>query len=292
MTRHQQNYFTSTDNLQLYEQWWRPENPKAVVIIVHGVGEHSSRYTHVAAHLTRHNYAVYTFDLRGHGRSAGDRCFVRSFDEYLADLSVLVQDVRKDESGKPVFMLGHSLWGAIATLFAIQHQHLLNGLALSGPALKLGDDIPPYLTKVSKLIGRWFPKLPTLKLDGNAVSRDPLVVHAYNSDPLNYHGGILAATGAAIIRGTQLIQSRMEVITLPLLIMHGTADRLTNPDGSRQLYTRAQSRHKTLKLYEGLYHEIMNEPEKEQVLADILHWLEDTYSRNTPAVNESSLKRE
>jgi acylglycerol lipase len=273
--RHNQGNFKAADGLSLFEQWWRPETgPKAAVAIVHGLAEHSSRYAHVAEHLARGGYAVDTFDLRGHGRSEGRRAFIRSFDEFLADLDLFLARVRSRHRRTPVFLLGHSMGGGITPLFVITRKPDISGLILSAGALKISDDISPLLIRMSGIVGRILPKLPTIKLDSSAISRDPEVVKHYDNDPLNYRGGTPARTGAEIVRATRRIQAQMEAITLPLLILHGTADRLTDIEGSKQLYARAASSDKTLKLYDGLYHEILNEPEKARVLEDIVQWLD------------------
>ncbi len=272
--QHEEGYFEGVDDCELYEQWWRPPTPQAVVIIVHGLAEHSSRYTPAATYLASQGFAVYTFDLRGHGNSDGDQAYVQSFRDYLADLGILLSRVQEREPDKSIFLFGHSLGGAIATLFVIRYLPFLRGLILSAPALKTGSSIPPLLVRLSGIVGRIAPKLATIKLEAKAISRDPQVVEAYEQDPLVYRGGILARTGAETNGAIKEIQARMEEVTLPLLIMHGTADRLTEVEGSKQLYTRAESKDKQLKLYEGLYHEILNEPEKEQVLGDMLNWLQ------------------
>ena len=266
--------FEGADGFQLFERWWVPEGEtKAVVVIVHGLAEHSGRYSHVAKGLNENGYAVYSFDLRLHGRSGGAKAFVKSFDDYLADLDVFLARVREKEPLKPLFVLGHSMGGTITTLYEITRKPDIRGLMLSGAALKMGDDIAPILITLSGIIGTILPKLPTVKLDSGAISRDPQVIRSYDADPLNYRGGTPARTGAEIVRATKIIGERMEAIEVPLLIMHGTADRLANIEGSKELNDRASSSDKTLKLYEGLYHEILNEPENEEVIADIVEWM-------------------
>jgi acylglycerol lipase len=267
--------FEAADGFQLFERWWTPEGEtKAAVVIVHGFAEHSGRYFHVAESLINSGYAVYTFDLRLHGKSGGAKAFVRSFDEYLSDLDVFLDRTRERQPQKPLFLLGHSMGGSISTLFAITRKPDIRGLLLSAAALKMGDDISPILISLSGIIGTILPKLPTVKLDSSAISRDPKVIESYDNDPLNYRGGTPARTGAEMVRATKIMQERMGEIDLPLLIMHGTEDRLANIDGSRQLQERARSSDKSLKLYEGLYHEILNEPEKDQVMTDIIEWMD------------------
>ncbi len=272
--RHKTGTFEARDGLQLFGQAWEPvDGTDAVVVIVHGYGEHSGRYAHVARRLALQNFIIETFDLRGHGRSEGDRAFISSFDQYTRDVHVFAKRVREKHPDLPVFLLGHSLGGLIAATYILDFQPRIGGVILSSPALKISEDLSPLLRKMSGLIAKILPKLPTLKLDASLISRDPKVVEAYANDPLVYHKGTLAKTGAEIIHATQKIQAKMEMLRLPMLIFHGTADRLTDPEGSKQLYLRAKSPDKILKLYEGFYHETMNEPEKEKVLNDVVGWL-------------------
>ena len=273
---HSTGIYESDDGLRLFEQEWSPEGtPRAGVVIVHGYGEHSGRYVHVAEELTRNGYAVSTFDLRGHGQSQGDpRTFVRSFDEHLDDVERFLSRVRERHPGHPLFLFGHSMGGTIATLFAIVRQPEIRGLLLSGASLKLSDNYSPSLITLAKIISLVLPKLRLIKLDASAVSRDPEVVRDYVTDPLVYHSGIPARTGAEMNRAMERIRQGMETLEVPLLIMHGTDDLLADPEGSRQLYDHAESDDKDLRLYEGLYHEILNEPEKAEVLADMVEWLD------------------
>jgi acylglycerol lipase len=272
---HKESTFETRDGLRLFEQSWIPAGEsKAAVVIVHGFAEHSSRYKHVANYLTDRNYSVHSFDLRGHGRSEGERAFIRSFDNYLNDLELFLSRLQEREPGRRVFVLGHSMGGSISSLYTITRKPNLRGLILSAPALKISDSISPFLVRLSVLIGHLLPKLRTIKLDSKAISRDPEVVKSYDSDSFVYRGGIPALSGAEMVQATNRIQARMSEISLPLLIMHGTADALTDVEGSRQLNAGACSTDKTLKLYENLYHEILNEPEKAQVLDDMVLWLD------------------
>ncbi|HEX9975406.1 MAG TPA: alpha/beta hydrolase [bacterium] len=274
-TQHEEGSFKTNDGLNLFEQRWQPaKNSKAVIVIIHGYAEHSGRYAHVADYLVNHGYAVETFDLRSHGKSDGKNTFIRSFDEFLSDVDLFLKRVKERHQGKDIFLLGHSMGGTITTLFTITRKPDLKGVLLSGATLKISADISPFLIRISSVIGKILPKLPTIKIDSGSISRDSEVVKKYNNDPLVYRGGIPGRTGAEFNRAIKLIQKDMEAIDLPILIMHGTADRLSDPEGSKQLYERVQSKDKTLKLYEELYHEILNEPEKEKVLADIVEWLD------------------
>lgn len=258
------------------ERWWRPEGePRAVVLIVHGWAEHSGRYDRSAEYLTRRGYAVYAFDLRGHGRSEGERALVRSFDEYLVDVEDSLSRARAGEPGKRIFLLGHSLGGAIAALFAITRKPDVAGLVLSGPYIKLTGDVSPLRLKLALIFGTILPSLPvSKKVKSSLLSRDPEVAEQYDKDPLVYHGMMKAREAREIIRAVERIHAGMELVTSPLLILHGSNDRIADIEGSRELYLRAGSVDKTLKIYEGFYHEVLNEPGKERVLADIVAWLD------------------
>ncbi len=271
--KHSTGSLTTSDGLTLFTQKWLPEqDAKAAVLIVHGLAEHSGRYAHVAAAFVSSGYAVYTFDGRGHGQSSGSNAYFDSLDGYLGDLDLALRQMRRENTGIPHFLLGHSMGGAMATMFAITRQPELNGLVLSGPAIKQGDDVPQILTTLAPVLGKWLPKLPALKLDGRSVSRDPAVVEHYNNDPLNFHGSVPARTGANLLEAINRIAADMQTIKLPILIMHGTEDRLATPEGSKMLFAGVSSVDKTLKLYEGLYHEIFNEPEQDEVVADTITW--------------------
>lgn len=279
--RHQETKLTSADGLKLFAQTWQPDTPaKAYIALVHGLGEHSGRYAHVAAHLAQHGYATHTFDLRGHGRSPGQpRGYVNSFDDYLADVEVLLTSVKTVAKQQPIFLMGHSMGGAIATLYTITRQPnqthgLLRGLVLSSAALKLDDSVPPILVKLSGVISKIAPTLPTMKIDTATISRDPEIVGNAGSDPLCYYGGTRARTGAELIRAISLIGAGAGSITLPIFLFHGTADKLTSPEGSKQVYAKVASADKTLKLYEGAYHETLNDLCKAQVLDDLTQWLD------------------
>lgn len=264
--------FSTPDGRTLFERHWLPEgSPRADVVIVHGYAEHSGRYEHVGTQLAERGYAVHAFDLRGHGQSGGRRVFVRSADEYLDDLDAFL--ARSRDGNRPLFLLGHSMGGTIVTLEAITRAPVIDGLILSGPALT-ANDASPLLARIVRLLGRFLPRLRLRKLDASAVSRDPAVVAAYESDPLVDRGKMYVGLAAAMMRAMRTIDRDVSRLRLPLLVMQGTKDKLADPQGSRSLHDRASSPDKTLHLYAGLYHEIFNEPEQAEVLGDLLAWLD------------------
>jgi acylglycerol lipase len=292
---HQDDELAASDGTRLFAQCWLPEGPsKAVVALVHGFTEHSGRYAKLAGDLNGQGYAVYAVDLRGHGRSAGSRCFVRSFDQYLDDLAALMEWVDRREPQRPLFLLGHSMGGTIAALYAVRQcggtpagetpaPQRLHGLVLSGPAVLIRPELFPVLRRLVAPASLLLPWLRVVRMGGRYVSRDPQIVDGFRSDPLVFHGRFPVRTGAEILRAARLVLREAEEIRLPLLVLHGTADRACDCRGSDELYRRAGSDDKTLRLYDGLYHEVFSEPERDQVLADLLPWLDARCEYEYPA---------
>jgi len=280
----------SADGTRLHARRWLPAGaPRALLAIIHGYAEHLGRYEHVAAYFAGRGYAVYAVDLRGHGESEGARVRVRSFAEYLEDAGALFEYACSQHQGVPPFVLGHSMGGGIVALSLVTRPPDARGFILSGPVLpnpqtsllkRIGAAI---VERIALTLGRLAPGFGLRTLDAATVSRDPDVVARYDSDPLNYRGKVPAGTAAAMIRAVRAIERRAGRITQPLLIAHGGADALASPDGSRWLYERAPSADKTLRVYDGLYHEVLNEPKREQVMADMAAWMDARVSRDVEA---------
>ncbi len=264
--------FTGVGGTNIVYDVYEPEGaPVGLILVVHGVAEHAGRYPHVAKVLTDLGLRVAIPDHRGHGRSGGKRLLVRDLSEFTTDLETLRTLELVD--GRPTYLLGHSMGGEIALDYALDHQDVLTALMLSAPAVLPGDDINPVLIKVAKVIGKLVPGLPGQKLSSASISRDPAVVEAYDADPLNFRGALPAGIGGAMLRTMDTFPARLPSLELPLLVMSGTADKLVNPEGSRLVDRLAGSTDKTLKMYDGLYHEVFNEPEQELVLGDLSDWL-------------------
>ncbi len=267
--------FTTADGLRLYTQQWTPDrDAAATVLLIHGYAEHCGRYDHVAQALVDAGAAVYAYDHRGFGRSEGRRAFVDHFEQYLDDLDRFRDHVQAHTPDRPIFLFGHSMGGLIALLSALTRRlpHL-HGLLLSAPAIEVNPNLAPLLRKGAQLLGRLVPTLPTVRSPQGAISRDPAVVDAATNDPLNYHGRTLARTGAELLRAGRIARVRLHELETPFLVLHGTADPLATPSWSKRLYQRAAAPDKTLRLYDGLYHETFNEPERATVLRDLRTWL-------------------
>lgn len=275
MSQHHEGRFTAFDGTSIFHQSWLPDgDPRGVVMLVHGLGEHSGRYGHVAGRLIAHGYAVHALDLRGHGRSDGKRVYIKSYDEFMADLIQFRAVVAVGHPDVPLFVLGHSMGGNLVMAHVVDHQDGVSGMVLSGPALKPGDDFSPVKLKLLAGLARIAPGVRPEGLSADAISRDQAVVDAYRADPLVFTGKISAGLGGALIGAMGTFPERYPSLTLPILIMHGTEDRLTNVEGSRQLEAEAVNADVEAHYYEGLYHEIFNEPEQDAVLGDLVNWLD------------------
>lgn len=260
---------------RLYQQTWEPdENTRAVVLLVHGLGEHSGRYAHVADHLTRRGFAVYSLDHYGHGKSDGHAGFVESFSVYLDGVDELAKKARAEHPSLPLFLLGHSMGGLIAAAWLLTNQDAVRACVLSGPLLKTDQAPSALLLALNRLLSALVPTLPMIELDASGISRDPAVVDAYVNDPLVFHGKLTARLIAELSATMDNTLSRASDIHVPVIFMHGEQDLLTSPSGSKEMFAGVSSEDKTLKLYPGLYHEIFNEPEQDAVLADMSAWLE------------------
>jgi acylglycerol lipase len=258
---------------RIFWQSWTPERKaRALVAIVHGAGEHSDRYVHVADALVADGYAVYAPDHRGHGRSEGPRALVDRLDRVVSDLDQLVVQASAEHREAPVYMLGHSMGGTIALRYVALHEERLAGLILSGPLAAI-EGAPAPLRVVGRALSVVAPRLPLIGIDPSLVSRDPAVVSAYVADPLVHHGKLPARTAAELAAAIDAFPDAVGAITVPTLIVYGSADGLCPPAGSQMLGARIGSADKTVKAYDGLFHEILNEPERDAVLADIRAWL-------------------
>ncbi len=256
-----------------YQSWTPPDHCTAVLLIAHGLAEHSGRYEHFAAFFVARGYAVFALDHIGHGKSDGDRCHIRRFSEYTDGISLLLDRAREKYPETPVILIGHSMGGLIATRFLIEHQAEFAGCVLSGAAIQPAVELSPIQRLTMKFFSRVLPKLRVLQLDASEVSRDQAVIDRYRKDPLVFTGKVTARLAQQLISTMTWIEDRLVAIELPMLILHGSADGLTSPEGSKMLHQKISSRNKKLTIYEGLYHEIYNEPEQDKVMTDVADWL-------------------
>jgi alpha-beta hydrolase superfamily lysophospholipase len=266
--------FDGVDDVRIVYDVWTPDTtPRGVVILSHGLGEHARRYDHVVARFGREGLITYALDHRGHGRSAGKRVLVRDISEYTGDFASLVGIAAKEHPGLTRIVLGHSMGGGIVFAYGVEHPDDYHLMVLSGPAVAAQLAVSPLLGRVAKAMGTIAPGLPLQALDSSAVSRDQAVVDAYNADPLVYHGKIPGGVARALLAVGETMPQRAPSLTVPLLVVHGSEDRLIPVEGSRRLVDAVGSSDVELKIYPGLYHEVFNEPEQEQVLDDVVSWI-------------------
>jgi alpha-beta hydrolase superfamily lysophospholipase len=242
-----------------------------VVAIVHGFNSHGGQYLWTAEQFVESGYAVYALDLRGRGKSDGERFYVERIEEYLSDVATVMALARKREPGLPVFLLGHSAGGVIASVYTLDHQPELAGLVCESFAFKV--PAPDIALKAIKGLSRLAPRLKVLRLKNEDFSRDPARVQWLNADPLTKDEIQPAITVAAMVRGNERLEREFPTIKLPVLILHGTQDKATLPKGSQRFYDRAGSSDKTLKLYDDHFHDLLADSGKEQVMTDIKRWI-------------------
>ena len=268
---------TTRDGVELPLYRWQPNGPtRATVALLHGLAEHAGRYAAVAGRLNAAGIEVVAIDLRGHGHAPGQRAYVKRFDDYLLDAQALLDAAA--QSCAPLFLMGHSMGGAVAALYAIERLaasgRRLSGLILSSPALAPGRDVPKWMLALSQVISRVYPGFPAMKIDPTLLSRLQPVVKANINDPLVHHDAIPARTGAELLLAMARIERGRAGLRMPLLVFHGTEDKLTEPDGSRAFGTHAGSPDKTLTLHEGSYHETMNDLDRDRVIEALVDWIE------------------
>lgn len=271
---HIEGTFKGVRDAKIYYQGWLPEGEvKAVLLIVHGLGEHSGRYGNVVNHFVPLGYAVYGLDHLGHGKSEGEREVVKRFEDYTDTLTIFYDMVKGWLAGKPIFILGHSMGGLIVTYYLLDHQEKFRGAIISAPAIKVGENISQGTLLMSKLLSLLAPRAGILSLDASGISRDPQVVKAYVEDPLVFHGKTPARLAAELLKAMLRVTAELGKISLPFITVQGSQDKLVDPGGAQMLFDGAGSKDKTIKVYEGLYHEVFNEPERAQVLKDVEDWL-------------------
>jgi len=272
--KHQDGYFKNQENLSIYIQNWLPENPaKAVLLIVHGLNEHSGRYDYFSNFFVNEGFAVYSMDLVGHGKSDGTRAFVKDFVNYIDDINLYLDKIKQLQPGSPIFLIGHSMGGLIGALLLIDYPDQFAGAVLSGSVVQVPDDVSPLFISLGKFVSLVLPKLGLLKIDLSGLSRNPDVVQAYKDDPLVNSGKFTARVSAEMNKSFDRVAVEGSRIKSPVLILHGGSDRIVNPACSHFLYALVSSDIKKLIIYDSFYHEIYNDPGHEQVFEDVSSWI-------------------
>jgi alpha-beta hydrolase superfamily lysophospholipase len=265
--------FTGAGGVPIFATSWLPEGaPRDHLVLAHGYAEHLGRYRAVAKVFTDAGYAVHALDHRGHGKSGGTRAVIDSFANADADIDQLVDRVRRESGFARIKLVGHSMGGSLALNYALNHPEKLSGLVLSGPAI--GGGLPKVQALLLSLISRIAPALGMIQLDAEAVSRDPQVVADYKADPLVFLGKVPARTAREMMHAISTYPARVGSMQLPCLLMHGSADSLVLAKDAQPVFDAIASPDKTVRIFDGLYHEIFNEPERLEVLGIVKDWLD------------------
>ncbi|MEX1667395.1 lysophospholipase [Zhongshania guokunii] len=265
--------FTNANGTRIHTRSWQIPEPKALVVIVHGLGEHGERYHALATALNTSGYNCYALDNVGHGLSEGEKGHIDDFSIFVDTAVEFIRNVRATAPELPCFMIGHSMGGVIATNVLIDHSELIDGCILSGPALATDEAIGPVQKRILKVIAALFPRLRIFAVDPSLVCSDPAVVADYSNDPLVLRGKGSAKLIVEILSGSARGLSQATTIKTPMLLLHGEQDALAHPNGSRSLYSSISSADKKLVIYPELYHEIFNEPCKHEIYQDVAEWL-------------------
>jgi acylglycerol lipase len=272
-TTPQEERIDSSKGIKIFVRSWRAAaKPRAVVVICHGVNSHGGQYLWAAGELAAAGFAVFALDLRGRGKSDGERFYVEDVADYVSDVAAVVKLAKSRNPGLPVFLLGHSAGGVVSSVYTLENQNELAGFICESFAFQV--PAPGFALAAIKGLSHFAPRLPVLKLKNEDFSRDPKAVEALNNDPLTAHEIQPATTVAALVRADERLREEFPLIKLPVLIMHGTEDKATVCHGSEFFFETVGSKDKTLKLYDGHYHDLLNDVGKEGVLGDIKQWIE------------------
>lgn len=271
--KHIENILKSFDGLDLFQQTWLPDSEtRATISLIHGLGEHSGRYQHVAEFLTSQGIAVYSMDNRGHGKSGGVRGHVDQFEDYMRDIDLLIQTVQKDYPDLPAFLYGHSLGGILVLNYALRRKPVVKGVIATSPGLRTALEDQKAKIAISKAIASILPKLSIATgLDPKHISHDKEVIRKYQEDPLVHDRGT-PGLAVNLLKSIEWAYQHAHEFPVPLLIMHGTQDQIAYARGSQEFASKVQG-DCTLKLWDGMAHETHNEPGKEEVLAYLLDWI-------------------
>ena len=262
----------SAKGLKIFVRSWVPESrPRAVIVVCHGVNSHGGQYLSVGEQFAAAGLAAFALDLRGRGRSEGERYYVEDVADYVSDVANTIALAKSRHPGLPVYLLGHSAGGVVSATYVLDKQSELAGFICESFAFQV--PAPGFALAAIKGISHIAPRLPVLKLKNEDFSRDPKWVEALNNDPLTAHEVQPAITVAALVRADERLHDEFPSITLPVLIMHGTKDKATVCQGSKFFYDTVGSKDKTLKLYEDHFHDLLADVGKEKVMGDVMDWL-------------------
>jgi alpha-beta hydrolase superfamily lysophospholipase len=273
--KHIESSLSTFDGHELFVQKWLPDHIKAYVIIVHGLGEHSGRYSEFAAKLVENELGVIAFDGRGHGKTAKKLpdAYIENYELYIKDVDFVVTGIKLEFPQVPIFLLGHSMGGGMVSAYMLHNFPKVNGVVLSSALLAPSTNVSKVLIFLSGFLSYLTPKIKTIKIDNTKLSHDQEVIKDYQMDPLVYHQGLPARTGYELVRMMNFIQINAQKFTTSVLMIHGTSDSLTPVEGTKGFFNKIGSEDKICKLYPGLYHELLNETSKVEITQEVIDWI-------------------
>ena len=267
--------FLNKRNLKIFTRRSLPEKPlRAAVLFIHGYAEHSGRYEHLARQMNKDGIGVFATDLQGHGKSEGRRCDINNYTEYVDDLSTYFKEITAEFPNVPWYIMGHSMGGTLAVLLAYRYQSSIHGLIISAPALKIVSNIPKVVQDMVRYVTAVTPMVPVINLDTRSLSRDKKVVEDYKEDPLVYHGRIRARMAQQLVDSGKAALDLAGELYVPVWAGHGLSDRIADQQGTREFLDSLYHPDKTSRYYEGCFHEILQEPEHDEIISDIIHWID------------------
>ena len=267
--------FLNKRNLEIFTRRFLPEEPlRAAVLFIHGYAEHSGRYEHLARQMNKDGIGVFMTDLQGHGQSGGTRCDINNYEDYVDDLSSYFKKITGEFPNVPWYIMGHSMGGTLAVLLAYRYQSSIHGLIISAPALKIVSNIPKVVQDMVRYVTAVTPMVPVINLDTRSLSRDKKVVEAYKDDPLVYHGRIRARMAQQLVDSGKAALDLAGELYVPVWAGHGLSDRISDQKGTCEFLENLYHPDKTARYYEGYFHEILQEPEHEEIISDIIRWID------------------
>lgn len=271
-----EDFYTGNDGRRLFFRHVQPEKYRGVILLIHGYREHGGRYLETIRRFAEEGYTVFCPDLRGFGRSEATAGDIESIESVSKDIATLTTLAKRSCPGDPMIIVGHSLGGLLALYQLLHHHDEFDLAVLSGPAVLPPPGTNAILTAVAGLVARLSPKLPIQELDLSAATRDPAMIARDDADTTLYRGRVRARTGNEILKAQRFVQRRMGEITLPVLVLHGGDDRIIDPKASEIVYEGIRSTNKRRDVFPGLYHEVFNEPERDEVFMTVFSWIEKT----------------
>lgn len=271
------NFIINKNQKKIFTQSWIPDNNlKAAILLIHGYAGHSDRFAYFAVEMVKYNYGVFALDLQGFGRSDGLKADINDFEDYVEDTETYLKQIKQDYPQIPLILMGHCMGGNVAILTTAKNPGKISSLILTAPALKVISNLPKVVQDMANYVSAFAATIPIMPMDLSALSKDPSVIEEFKKDPLAYNGRIRARMANQIANGAEKARKAANQISIPVWLGHGTEDKWIETEATKTFVENLASEDVTYKLYNGLYHDMLHEPEKDIIIGDILQWIEKT----------------